>query len=277
MALPLTGHGFFCRVAACPLRGISNEPDHVAAGEKARHLVGAAGRRSAERRARRRDRSARRAAAARAGAADQAGGRADRPRRRRPCRRPPRARRADARRDSHRRADDRQRPDARRAEWRAAALVGRPDAPEPLARAPPQEGRRAPGPVPLRRVGRFLRALARSAARLLLRLLPRHRHDACAGAGSQARPCLSQADAARGRALSRHWRRLGRAAAVGGRELRRRRARHHAEQEPACACQPADRRTWPEGSRSTRSPRSACSSMSGGRCFRSISEPSSRC
>jgi hypothetical protein len=44
----------------------------------------------------------------------------------------------------------------------------------------------------------------------------------------QARPSLPQADAARGRALSRHRRRLGRAAAVGGRALRRAGARHHA-------------------------------------------------
>ena len=38
--------------------------------------------------------------------------------------------------------------------------------------APPRRGRRAAGAVPLRRVGRLLRAVARRAARLLLRLLP---------------------------------------------------------------------------------------------------------
>ena len=47
-------------------------------------------------------------------------------------------------------------------------------------------------------------------------------------AGSQARPHLPQADAARGRAIPRRRRRLGRPAAVGRRELRRVRDRHHA-------------------------------------------------
>ena len=42
--------------------------------------------------------------------------------------------------------------------------------------------------------------------------------------------------AAPGRALSRHRRRLGRAAAVGRRTLRRRRHRRHAVEEPACPC-----------------------------------------
>ena len=53
-------------------------------------------------------------------------------------------------------------------------------------------------------------------------------HDARAGAGSQARPHLPQADAAARRALPGHRRRLGRPAAVGGRALRRARPRHHA-------------------------------------------------
>ena len=61
------------------------------------------------------------------------------------------------------------------------------------------------------------------------------------GAGGQARPHLPQADAAPGRAFPGHRRRLGRPAAVGGRALRRARHRHHAVEEPACPCQPADR------------------------------------
>src|SRR5262245_20904178 len=47
-----------------------------------------------------------------------------------------------------------------------------------------------------------LRAVARPAARVLLRLLPRGRHAAGTGAGIQARPRVPQADAARGRTLS---------------------------------------------------------------------------
>ena len=42
-----------------------------------------------------------------------------------------------------------------------------------LAPAPPARDRRRAGPVPLRRLGRLLRALARPAAGLLVRLLPR--------------------------------------------------------------------------------------------------------
>ena len=44
-----------------------------------------------------------------------------------------------------------------------------------------------------------------------------------------------------GRTLPGHRRGLGRAADVGGGELRRQRHRHHAVQEPACACAAADR------------------------------------
>ena len=64
--------------------------------------------------------------------------------------------------------------------------------------APPAAGRRRADPVPLRRLGRLLRAVAGPAAPLFLRLLPRRRHDARAGAGGQARPHLPQADAAAG-------------------------------------------------------------------------------
>ena len=89
---------------------------------------------------------------------------------------PARLRRHAARPDGHRRAADR-RPTRRepaapappltwwRALWRQRALAARHRA----------RGRRAAGAVPLRRLGRLLRALARSAARLLLRLLPRAR------------------------------------------------------------------------------------------------------
>ena len=55
---------------------------------------------------------------------------------------------------------------------------------------------RAADPVPLRRLGRFLCALARPAPRLLLRVFPRRGDVPGAGAGSQARPHLPQADAA---------------------------------------------------------------------------------
>ena len=147
--------------------------------------------------------------------------------------------------DGHRRADDRRGSDAGRRPRRAAGVVARTDAHRALAPPPPAAGRRAAGAVPLRRVGRLLRAVAGPAACVLLRLLPRRRHDARAGAGGQARPHLPQADAARGRALPRHRRRLGRAAAVGGRALRRARARHHASRQPACAREPADRGARP--------------------------------
>ena len=49
------------------------------------------------------------------------------------------------------------------------------------------------------------------------------------------------------RALPGHRRGLGRAADVGGRALRRRRHRHHAVEEPACACAAADRGEGPAG------------------------------
>ena len=55
----------------------------------------------------------------------------------------------------------------------------------------------------------------------------------------------TQADAETRRAFPRRRRRLGRAAAVGGRALRRGGARHHAVEEPARARQQADRRTRP--------------------------------
>ena len=180
---------------------------------------------------------------------------------------------------ARRRRADRRRPDARPAPRRRSAggatLPHRADA---RARATAAH-RRAPDPVPLRRLGRLLRALARSAARLFVRLLPRPGDDAGAGAGGQARPHLPQADAARGRALPRHRRRLGRPAAVGRRALRRARPRHHAQSKnqhayvnradrrarpAAAACDGAARlpRARRKTSPTTRSPRSACSSTS---------------
>jgi uncharacterized ferritin-like protein (DUF455 family) len=53
----------------------------------------------------------------------------------------------------------------------------------------------------------------------------------------------------RRRALPGHRRRLGRAAAVGGRTLRRGRHRHHAVEEPACLRQRPDRGEGPAGPR----------------------------
>ena len=144
----------------------------------------------------------------------------------------------------------------------AAELIGddptRADDPAPLQLVAPRRRtarsrgapraalRRRAGPVPLRRLGRFLRALARlrsASTRAPTSATPSMTLDA--GAGGQARPHLHEADAAARRALPRHRRRLGRPAAVGRRALRRARPRHHAEQEPARPRQPADRRARP--------------------------------
>ncbi len=117
--------------------------------------------------------------------------------------------------------------------------------------------------------------------------------DAGPGAGGQARPHLQQADAASRRALPGHRRRLGRAAAVGRRASRRDGHRHHAVEQPARPCQPADRAaradgpgrrcacsttaTCPRTKPSTRSRRWACSSMSGAPCCRATSPRSAAC
>ena len=53
------------------------------------------------------------------------------------------------------------------------------------SRAAPCRDRRAPSAVPLRRVGRLLRSLARPDARLLLRLLPRSGDEPGRGAAGQ--------------------------------------------------------------------------------------------
>ena len=94
-----------------------------------------------------------------------------------------------------------------------------------LAPAPSARGRRRADPVPLRRLRRFLRALARSAPGLFVRVLPRFDDVHRSGAGGQARAHLHQAHAEGRRALPRHRRGLGRAAAVRRRELRRSRRR----------------------------------------------------
>ena len=107
-------------------------------------------------------------------------------------------------------------------------LVDADAAPGQVAGGPFAAQGRAADPVPLRRVRRFLCAVAGPAPRLFLRLLPRHGHVAGAGAGSQARPYLPQADARARRAVPGHRRGLGRPADVGGGALRRQRHRHHA-------------------------------------------------
>ena len=66
-----------------------------------------------------------------------------------------------------------------------------------LQGAAPAGGRRRADPVPLRRLRRLLRPLARPEAGLFLRLLPRRRHGPGGGAGSQAGAHLQEADAAR--------------------------------------------------------------------------------
>ena len=71
-------------------------------------------------------------------------------------------------------------------------------------------------PPSLRRQRRVLRAVARPAAGVLVRLLPPRRRHARRRAGAEARPHLPQAPAEARRALPRHRLRLGRARHLGG-------------------------------------------------------------
>ena len=99
-----------------------------------------------------------------------------------------------------------------------------------------------------------------------MRLLPRRRHGPGPSPGGQAGPHLQEAAAAPGRALAGHRRRLGRAAAVGGRALRRPGHRHHAVAQPARARAAADRGArpgWPGAHAAAGLPRAA-----GGRAVR---------
>ena len=150
-------------------------------------------------------------------------------------------------------------------------------------------GRRRADPVPLRRLRRLLRALARPAAGLFLRLLPRRRHDAGAGAGGQARPHLPQADAAARASASSTSAPAGAACCCGrpsttacaahGITLSRNQHAYVNQRDrgarpaPAgCAMDLLDyREPARRTSRSTRSPRSACSSTSAGRSCRPTS------
>ena len=143
-------------------------------------------------------------------------GRADRRAGRRVCRGQAAVRRRHARCDGrHAQAP------ARQAGAKRHPLVVPPDDPGTVRIDPHARQGLGADTVPLRCFKCFLRAVAGPAPRLFMRLLPRQRHDPGAGAASQARPHLPQADAQAWRAFPGHRRRLGRAAAVGCRALQR--------------------------------------------------------
>ena len=91
-----------------------------------------------------------------------------------------------------------------------------------------KERRRRGDRAPLRRLERVLRAVPRPADGLHLRVLPRPRRQARAGAGGQARSGLPQAAAAAGRDRARHRLRLGEPRHLGRPALRRPRPRRDA-------------------------------------------------
>ena len=123
----------------------------------------------------------------------------------------------------------------------------------PGSGAPFHAGRSRGDPPPLRRLQRVLRALARSAHGLFLRVFPRRRRHARAGAIAQARPRLHQAAVAAGREVPRHRLRLGRPRDARGAEVRRGRDRDHALGEPV----PPRQRAHPGGRAAGSLPRAA--------------------
>jgi cyclopropane-fatty-acyl-phospholipid synthase len=90
-------------------------------------------------------------------------------------------------------------------------------------------------PLPLRRLERFLRTVARPAPGVLVRILQDRRRKPGEGAEAEARPHLPQAAVIAGRALPGHRLRLGCARDTRCRALRGPRDRNHTIREPARA------------------------------------------
>ena len=156
----------------------------------------------------------------------------------------------------------------------------------PATRQPAQH------PAPLRRLQRVLQAwLDERMVYSCAYFRDRSRH-ARSGASAEARPHLPQADAASRRGVPRHRMRLGRPDFPCGAGLRRQGDRHHAVAKPVRLRARTDQRARSCGSRAgriarlprpaarasstTRSPASACSSMSASATIRATSARSTR-
>ena len=109
--------------------------------------------------------------------------------------------------------------------------------------------------APLRRLQRVLHAVPRPADGLHLRLLPRSRRQARAGADGQARPRVPQAPPRARRDDARHRLRLGQPLDLGRPALRRARARRHAVAPAGGVGGGADQARGPGGPLPRRAPR----------------------
>src|SRR5690349_534422 len=133
-----------------------------------------------------------------------------------------------------------------RGEPRAGGRLAREPRLAPIL-APRPEARPGRHSVPLRRLERFLFALARPEHGVLLRLFPQRVRLPGARAGAEARSHPQQADARARGAVSGHRLRLGRSHHARGEEIRGSRDGRDAQPEPARIRHTADPRGGPGG------------------------------